>query len=198
MIARDQARRRRCRRSPCATDMVLAVRARPPWRPSARNTWCRSRRCGRPRCRAPTRRSAPASRPRPPRRASRRSRHRASSSRRRCRPSSRRRKVGVLAGHRQVEEVAVAEDLALAGLGQDDEFVAEVAADRAGVGAHRDRLQAHAREGAQIGDEHAVVGGLAPPRSRGRRNRRPSSGTRAPRITPKRGRTSSRNFHWMW
>jgi hypothetical protein len=36
--------------------------------------------------------------------------------------------------------------------------VAEIAADRAGLGAHRDRLQAHPREGAQIGDEHLVVG----------------------------------------
>ena len=49
-------------------------------------------------------------------------------------------------------------DPALAGVGENDEFVAEVAADRAGVGAHRDRLQPHAREGAQIGDEHLVVG----------------------------------------
>ena len=52
----------------------------------------------------------------------------------------------------------MAEDLALAGLGQDDELVAEIAADRAGIGPHRDRLQAQAREGAQIGDEHAVIG----------------------------------------
>ena len=36
--------------------------------------------------------------------------------------------------------------------------MAEVAADRAGVGAHRDRLQAHAGEGAQVGHEHPVVG----------------------------------------
>jgi hypothetical protein len=36
--------------------------------------------------------------------------------------------------------------------------VAEVAADRPGLGAHRDRLQAHPRKGAQIGDEHLVVG----------------------------------------
>ena len=54
----------------------------------------------------------------------------------------------------------MAEHLALAGIGQDDEFVAEVAADRPGVGAHRDRLQAHPREGAEIGHEHAVVGRL--------------------------------------
>jgi hypothetical protein len=54
----------------------------------------------------------------------------------------------------------VAENLALAGVGKDDEFVAEVAADRAGVGAHRDRLQAQPREGAQVGHEHAVIGRL--------------------------------------
>ena len=51
----------------------------------------------------------------------------------------------------------MAEHLALAGGGQDDEFVAEVAADRAGVGDHRDRGQAEAREGAQIGREHLHV-----------------------------------------
>ena len=48
--------------------------------------------------------------------------------------------------------------LALAGFRQHDEFMAEIAADRAGLGAHRDRLQSHAREGAQIGDIHPVVG----------------------------------------
>ena len=36
--------------------------------------------------------------------------------------------------------------------------MAEIAADRAGLGAHRDRLQSHPGEGAQIGDEHPVVG----------------------------------------
>ena len=36
--------------------------------------------------------------------------------------------------------------------------MAEIAADRAGVGDHRNRGQAEAREGAQIGDEHLVVG----------------------------------------
>ena len=92
----------------------------------------------------------------------------------------------------------MAEHLAFAGLGQDDELVAEIAADRAGVGAHRNGLQAHAGEGAQIGDEHPVIGVLGRRLGRDRRNRRPSSGTRAPRMTPKRGRTSSRNFHWMW
>ena len=57
-----------------------------------------------------------------------------------------------------VEQVLGDEDLALACLGQDDEFMAEVAADGPGVGAHRDGLQPHAREGAQIGHEHLVVG----------------------------------------
>ena len=47
---------------------------------------------------------------------------------------------------------------ALAGVGEDDEFVREISADRAGVGAHRDRLQSEPREGAQIRDEHLVVG----------------------------------------
>ena len=53
---------------------------------------------------------------------------------------------------------AVAIDRRLAGFGQDDEFVAEVAADRPGIGLHRDRLQPHPGEGPQIGDEHLVVG----------------------------------------
>ena len=36
--------------------------------------------------------------------------------------------------------------------------MAHVAADGAGIGGHRDRLQAHALEGAQIGDEHLAIG----------------------------------------
>ncbi len=36
--------------------------------------------------------------------------------------------------------------------------MAQVAADRPGLGPHRDRLQAEPVEGAEIGDEHAVVG----------------------------------------
>ena len=49
-------------------------------------------------------------------------------------------------------------DLALAGRGQNREFVAEIAPDRPGLRDHRDRLEPHAREGPQIGDEHPVVG----------------------------------------
>ena len=63
---------------------------------------------------------------------------------------------------RRIPAGPCAEDLALAGLGQDEEFMAEIAADRAGIGLHRDRLQPHPREGAQIGDEHLPVGFLRP------------------------------------
>ena len=66
--------------------------------------------------------------------------------------------VDLLARRGALDQSAVAEHLALPGAGEDDELVAEVAADRAGVGAHRDRAQPHAGEGAQIGDEHPVVG----------------------------------------
>ncbi len=66
--------------------------------------------------------------------------------------------VDVGAGRRERDEILVAVDLALAGLGEDDELVAEIAADRPGLGDHRHRFQPHAGEGAQIGDEHLVVG----------------------------------------
>ncbi len=93
--------------------------------------------------------------------------------------------VGVLGGHLHLGQSAMAEHLALAGLGQDDEFMAQVAADRPGIGAHRDRLQPHAVEGAQIGDEHLIIGVPRRLPPTGRRNRRPSSGIR--------GRASRRN-----
>ena len=54
-------------------------------------------------------------------------------------------------------ERLVVEHLALAGRRQDDELVAQLAADRAGVGAHRDRAYAKALEGAQVGQHHAAV-----------------------------------------
>ena len=54
----------------------------------------------------------------------------------------------------------MAEHLALAGVGEHDELVREIAADRAALRHHRDRLQPHARKGAQISDEHPVVGVL--------------------------------------
>ena len=56
------------------------------------------------------------------------------------------------------QKILVAEHFALAGLGQNDEFVAEIAADRPRFRRHRDRGQPHPREGAQISDEHLVVG----------------------------------------
>ena len=53
---------------------------------------------------------------------------------------------------------AVAIDRRFAGFGQDDEFVAEVATDRPGIGLHRDRLETHPGEGPQISYKHLVVG----------------------------------------
>ena len=54
-------------------------------------------------------------------------------------------------------EVRVVVHLALAGRRQDDELVAEVAADRAAVRLHRDRLQPHALEGAHIRQHHRAI-----------------------------------------
>ena len=47
--------------------------------------------------------------------------------------------------------------------------MAEIAADRPGFGAHRDRGQPHAGERPQVGDEHLVVGERAPPPDRVKR-----------------------------
>jgi hypothetical protein len=66
--------------------------------------------------------------------------------------------IGISRRDRAVDEVLVAEHLALAGVGEDDELVAEVAADGPGLRRHRNRAQSHARERAQVGDEHPVVG----------------------------------------
>ena len=57
-------------------------------------------------------------------------------------------------------EGLVVEDLALARRGQDLELVAHVAADRAGLGLHRHRGEAHPVEGSEIGQEHQVVAAL--------------------------------------
>ena len=61
----------------------------------------------------------------------------------------------------QIVEGGVVENLAFAGIGEYLEFMAQIATDRAGIGAHRYGLQAHPREGLEIGDEHLVVGHLA-------------------------------------
>src|SRR5690606_6471500 len=66
--------------------------------------------------------------------------------------------IGVLARNGLVEQITVTEYGALAGIGQDDEFVAEITADRAGIRTHRDRGKPQAGIGAQIGHEHALVG----------------------------------------
>ena len=87
--------------------------------------------------------------------------------------------IGVGGRDRQVEYRLVAEHLALAGRGQDEELVAEVAADGAGVGAHRDRGEPEPR--GRCADRPRTCGCRSGARrpGRGRRNRRPSSGTRA-------------------
>ena len=56
------------------------------------------------------------------------------------------------------QQFAVAEHGAFAGVGEDDEFVAQVAADRTGVGPHRDGGQAHPVKGVEVGAEHFPVG----------------------------------------
>ena len=76
-------------------------------------------------------------------------------------------------------ERGVVKDFALAGRGEDDEFVAEVAADRPRRGLHRHRLDAHPLEGAQISEQLRVIAVAARRPRRGRSCRRPSSGTRA-------------------
>src|SRR5262249_33556257 len=60
----------------------------------------------------------------------------------------------------EIEIVAVAKHLALAGVGQNDELMREIAADRSALSHHRNRAQAHAGEGTQISDKHPVVGVL--------------------------------------
>ena len=56
-----------------------------------------------------------------------------------------------------VLEAGVVVHLTFAGRRQDDELVAEVAADRAALGLHRDRLQPHALEGAHIRQHHRAI-----------------------------------------
>ena len=58
---------------------------------------------------------------------------------------------------RKIQHVFVDEDAALAGFGQNDELVAQIAADGAGFGAHWDGFEAHAGEHAQVSDEHTVI-----------------------------------------
>src|SRR5271163_2636412 len=55
------------------------------------------------------------------------------------------------------EILAVAEHLAFAGRGENEELVREVAAYRSGFGAHRNGGEAKTGESAQIGGEHLVV-----------------------------------------
>ncbi|MNE83712.1 hypothetical protein D3C80_1805500 [compost metagenome] len=52
----------------------------------------------------------------------------------------------------------MAEHFRFTGVGQNDEFMAVVATDRAGVGTHWDGAQTKTREGAQVRGEHLVIG----------------------------------------
>jgi len=52
---------------------------------------------------------------------------------------------------------AIAIDRRFAGFGENDELVGQVAADRPGIGLHRDRLQPHPGKGPKIGNKHPVV-----------------------------------------
>jgi len=62
-----------------------------------------------------------------------------------------------LAGRWHVHKLCVAEDFALAGFGQDDEFVRKLAADGSRVRAHRHRFEAHARKRIKVAYKHLVV-----------------------------------------
>ena len=66
--------------------------------------------------------------------------------------------IDILAGNGEMEHVAVAENAGLAGLRQNDELVREISADGPGFGGHGDGVEPHACKGAQIGNEHLVVG----------------------------------------
>ena len=59
--------------------------------------------------------------------------------------------------HRKTEVVAMAEDLAFTGIGQDYEFMGKLASDRARLRPHRNGFQAYPVKGPQIGNEHAVI-----------------------------------------
>ena len=65
--------------------------------------------------------------------------------------------IDVRAGNLETEIVAVTEYFAFAGVGEDNELVRKFAADRPAFGNHRNRAQPHARERAQVSDEHPIV-----------------------------------------
>ena len=67
--------------------------------------------------------------------------------------------IGVVAAGQIVHafEGGIVINLALPGGGQHDKLVRQIAADRAGIGDHRDGFQAHTLEGAHIGQHHAAI-----------------------------------------
>ena len=70
--------------------------------------------------------------------------------------------VPVLIGARRahLDQITVTEDFAFARIGQHDELVAQITADRTCVSAHRHDLEAHAGIEVQIGHKHPVIGPL--------------------------------------
>ncbi|MNS94837.1 hypothetical protein D3C72_1290640 [compost metagenome] len=66
--------------------------------------------------------------------------------------------ISVAAGNGLIEQALVAEHGAFARIGQHDPFMAEIAANGARIGAHRNGRQPHAGIGPHIGHEHPFIG----------------------------------------
>ncbi len=66
--------------------------------------------------------------------------------------------IHIFARYGHINQIFVQIDLALARLGQHNEFMGKITTNRPGFGAHRNCLQPHAREQAQIRDIHPVIG----------------------------------------
>ena len=66
--------------------------------------------------------------------------------------------IHVFAGYLEVQVIAVTEHFAFAGVRQDDEFMRLVAADGAALRHHGDGSKSQAGKGAQVSDEHLVIG----------------------------------------
>ena len=69
--------------------------------------------------------------------------------------------INVFAQNIIIEQFLMAENLAFAGFRQNNELVAHITADGAGIGPHRNGLQSHACVCPQIRDEHFVISNAA-------------------------------------
>jgi hypothetical protein len=98
---------------------------------------------------------------------------------------------------RRVVRLRAPRDRVLAGVGEHLELVRRETADGAGVRLDRAELEPQPREDARVRVVHRLVARISASRSTSNeyasfiRNSRP-------RITPKRGRISSRNLTWIW